>query len=145
MSNLVKRAPVFKHSRVRFVVGSFDKNTHEGSICNGSISVISCIIPKNIFLHFVYYGRIFMTNILKYKTEQDTLIMMKVVEDQNNSIEKYCAKYMNACGSKLYVSKGNMVIRREIQWKKYSGRRKRLQDLLIFKVRHMFVQKDHFS
>ena len=51
-----KRASVIKHSHGRFMVGDFDKILHEGSIWNGQGSVISSILQKSLFLHFVHHA-----------------------------------------------------------------------------------------
>ena len=59
MNDIRKRAHVLKHSHGRCVVGSFDKNLHEGYICTGHRAVLSFILHKSIFLHFVHHGTIF--------------------------------------------------------------------------------------
>ena len=59
MNDIGKRAHVLKHSHGRCVIGSFDKILHEGSIWTGHRAVLSFILHKSIFLHFVYNGTIF--------------------------------------------------------------------------------------
>ena len=51
-----KRAHFLKHSHGRCVVCAFDKNLHEGSIWNVNRAVISFILHKSIFIHFVHHG-----------------------------------------------------------------------------------------
>ena len=41
------------------MVGAFDKNLHEGYIWTGHRAVLSFILHKSIFLHFVHNGKIF--------------------------------------------------------------------------------------
>ena len=63
MSDIGKIAHVIKHSHRRCVVDAFDKILHEDSICTGPRAVLSFILHKSIFLHFVHYGKNIMTNI----------------------------------------------------------------------------------
>ena len=63
MNDIGKIAHVLKHSHGRFVIGSFDKILSEGSIWTGHIAVISFILHKLIFLHFVHNGARFYENI----------------------------------------------------------------------------------
>ena len=58
-----KRAHVLKHSHGRCVVGSFDKILHEGSLWTGHRAVISFILHKSTFQHFVQCGTKFYENI----------------------------------------------------------------------------------
>ena len=48
--------------------GAFDKILHEGSISTDRIYVLSFILHKSIFLHFVHHGTIFYD---KYITSDD--------------------------------------------------------------------------
>ena len=57
MNDIGKRAHVMKHSHGRCVIGSFDKNLHEGSIFTGHRAVLSFILHKSIFLHFVHNSK----------------------------------------------------------------------------------------
>ena len=63
MNDIGKRAHVLKHSHGRYVVDDFDKILHEGSIWTGHRAVLSFILHKSIFLHFLHDGKYFMTNI----------------------------------------------------------------------------------
>ena len=56
MNDIVKRAHVLKHSHGRCVIGFFDKILHEGSLWTGCRTLISFILHKSIFLHFVHNG-----------------------------------------------------------------------------------------
>ena len=56
MKDIGKIAHVLKHSHRRCVIGSFDEFLHEGSIWTGHRSVLSFILRKSMFLHFVHNG-----------------------------------------------------------------------------------------
>ena len=51
------------------MVGSFDKNLHEGSIWTENRDVLYFILHKSIFLHFLHHGTIFYE---KYTTSDDS-------------------------------------------------------------------------
>ena len=57
-----------EHSHGSCVVGTFDKNLHEESIWTGHRAVLSFILQKSIFIHFVNHGRRFYE---KYITSDD--------------------------------------------------------------------------
>ena len=59
MNAIREKAHVLKHSHGRCVIGYFDKNLHEGSIWTGHRAVLSFILHKSTFLHFVHNGTIF--------------------------------------------------------------------------------------
>ena len=56
MDDIGKIAHVLKHSHGRCVIYSFDEFLHEGSIWTGHRTVLSFILHKSIFIHFVHYG-----------------------------------------------------------------------------------------
>ena len=56
MNDIGKRAHVLKHSHGRCVVSAFDKLLHERSIWTGPKTVISFVLHRSIFLHFVHHG-----------------------------------------------------------------------------------------
>ena len=56
INDIGKRAHVLKHSHGRSVIGSFDKILHKGSIWTGHRDVLSFILNKSIFIHFVHNG-----------------------------------------------------------------------------------------
>ena len=56
MKDIGKIAHVLKHSHGRCVIGSFDKILHESSIWNGRTAVLSFILHKSMFLHFLHNG-----------------------------------------------------------------------------------------
>ena len=56
MNDIVKRAHVLKHSHGSCVIVAFDKLLHEGSIWTGHRALLSFILHKSIFLHFLHYG-----------------------------------------------------------------------------------------
>ena len=59
MNDIGKIAHVLKHSHGRCVNGAFDKTLHEGSIWTNHRSVLSFILNKSIFSHFVNNGTIY--------------------------------------------------------------------------------------
>ena len=59
MNGTGKRAHVLKHSHGRCVIDAFDKSLHEGLIWTGYRAVLSFILHKSIFIHFVHNGTIF--------------------------------------------------------------------------------------
>ena len=56
MNDIEKIAHVLKHSHGRCVIGAFDKILHECYIWTGNRAVLSFILHKSIFLHFVHNG-----------------------------------------------------------------------------------------
>ena len=54
MNDIGKRAHVMKYSHGRCVVGAFDKILQEGYIWTGHRAVLSFILHKSIFIHFVH-------------------------------------------------------------------------------------------
>ena len=56
MNDIGKRAHFMKHSHRRCVVGDFYIILYEGSIWTGNRAVLSFILHKSIFLHFVHDG-----------------------------------------------------------------------------------------
>ena len=89
-----KRAHVLKHSHGRCVIGSFDKILHEGSIWTGRRAVLSFILHKSIFLHFVHNGTRFYEKYISSKHK-------KIYIDDDGSVvfpkkqvrKKYNSKY----------------------------------------------------
>ena len=70
MNDIGKRSHVLKHSHGRCVIASFDKILHEGSIWTGNRTVLSCILHKSIFLHFVHNGTRFYEKIISSKNRK---------------------------------------------------------------------------
>ena len=56
MNDTVKRSHVMNHSHERCVVSTLDKILHKGSIWTGHRAVLSFILHKSIFIHFVHNG-----------------------------------------------------------------------------------------
>ena len=56
MNDMAKIGHVLKHSHGSCVIGSFDKILPEDSIWTGHRDVISFILHKSIYLHFVHNG-----------------------------------------------------------------------------------------
>ena len=88
MNDIGKRAHVLKHSHGMCVIVSFNKILHEGSIWTGHRAVLSFILHKSIFLHFVYHSTRFYE---KYITSDDRKkrMMMGVVFFQKRRLETY--------------------------------------------------------
>ena len=63
INDMGERAHVLKNLHESCVVGAFDKVSYEGSIWNVPMTVLSFILHKLIFLHFIHHGKTFMTNI----------------------------------------------------------------------------------
>ena len=55
-NDTVKIAHFLKHSHERCVVDVFDKNLHKCFIWTGHRSVLSFILHKSTFIHFVHHG-----------------------------------------------------------------------------------------
>ena len=64
------------------MVGAFDKILHGGSIWTGTRSVISFILHKSIFIHFVHNGTIFYD---KYITSDDR---KKYIDDDGSGVSQ---------------------------------------------------------
>ena len=95
MNDIGKRAHVLKHSHGRCVIGSFDNFLHEGSIWTGHRAVLSFILHKSIFLHFVhnctrFYDKcISSKNWLKYIDDDGSGVLHKLlVRKKYNSIHQ---------------------------------------------------------
>ena len=71
LNDVGKRAHVLKHSHGRCVIGSFDKILHEGSLWIGHRAVISFILHKSIFLHFVQCGTKFYEKYMSSQNQQN--------------------------------------------------------------------------
>ena len=68
MNEIGKRAHDLKHSHGRCVDVAIGNILHEGSIWTGHRTILSFILHKSIFLHFVHHGTIFYE---KYITSDD--------------------------------------------------------------------------
>ena len=82
-----------KHSLGRCVIGSFDKHLHQVSICNGHRSVLSFILQKSTFFHFVYNGALIYEKYISFK-------IRKKFDDKGSGVlhkqevnKKYNSKY----------------------------------------------------
>ena len=67
MNDIGKRAHVMKHLHGRCDIGYFDKILHEGSISTGHRAVLSFILHKSIFIHFVHNGTRFYDKYISSK------------------------------------------------------------------------------
>ena len=95
MNGIGKRAHVLKHSHGRCVIGSFDKVLYEGSIWTGHRAVLSFILHKSIFLHFVHNGAKFCENIYHQKIRKYILMMSEVEFSPNKRLERSTIQNIN--------------------------------------------------
>ena len=70
MNDIGKIAHVLKHSHGRCVIGSYDKILHEGSLWTGHRAIISFILHKSIFQHFVQCGTKFYEKYMSSQNQQ---------------------------------------------------------------------------
>ena len=98
MNDIGKRAHLLKHSHGRCVIGSFDKILHKGSLWNGHRDVISFILLKSIFLHFVHNG----TKV--YDKYISTKNWLKIIDDDGSGVlpKILVRKWSNARYQKSY-------------------------------------------
>ena len=87
MNDIGKKSHVLKHSHGGCVVGFLDKNLHELSIWNRPRSVLSFILHKSIFLHFVHHGKKIYEKYINTDDRTNILMMMGVVFFQNKRLE----------------------------------------------------------
>ena len=66
MNNTGKIAHALKHSHRRHVIGAFDKKLHKGSIWNRHRSVLSLILQKSTFIHFINHATKFYDGYINY-------------------------------------------------------------------------------
>ena len=95
MNDIGKRAHVLKNSHGRCVIGSFDEILHEGSIWTGHRSVLSLILHKSIFLHFLHNGTIFYEKYISSKNKKNILMMTVVEFSPNKRLERSTIKNIN--------------------------------------------------
>ena len=85
LNDIGKIAHVLKHSHGRCVIGSFDKILHEGSLWTSHRALISFVLHKSIFLHFVHNGTkfydkyILTKNRLKYIDDDVSGVLPKIL------------------------------------------------------------------
>ena len=95
MNDIGKIAHVLKHSHGRCVIGYFDKNLHEVSICTGHRSVLSFILHKSTFLHFVHNGTRFYDKYISSKNKKNIWMMTGVEFYPNNRLERSTIQNIN--------------------------------------------------
>ena len=123
MNDIGKRAHVLKHSHGRCVIGSFDTLLHEDSICTDNRAVLSFILHKSIFLHFVHNGARFYE---KYISSKNKKIY---IDDDGSRVfpkqevrKKYNSKYQLTYSNQYYVIKNDYIKDTRIS-RTYSGRK----------------------
>ena len=89
MNDIGKRAHNLKHSYGRCVVGFFDEILHEDYIWTIHRYVLSFILHKSIFLHFVHHGTRLYYRSINPDDRKYILMMMGVVFFQNRSLESF--------------------------------------------------------
>ena len=95
MNDIGKRAHVLKHAHGRCVIGSFDKILHKDSIWTVHRAVLSFILHKSIFIHFVYNGSIFYDKYISSKNKKNILIMTGVEFYPNKRSERSTIQNIN--------------------------------------------------
>ena len=95
MNDIGKRAHVLKNSHGRFVIGYSDKILHEGSIWTGHRAVLSFILHKQIFLHFVHNGTRFYEKYISSKHRKNIHMMTEVEFPPNNRLERSTIQNIN--------------------------------------------------
>ena len=125
MNDIGKRANVLKHSHGRCVIGYFDKILHEGSIWTGHRAVLSFILHKSIFIHFVHNGTRFYE---KYTSSKNKT---KYIDDDGSGVfpkqqvrKNYNSKYQLTYSNRYYVMKHDYIKDTRIS-QTYSGRKRK--------------------
>ena len=110
MKYIGKRAHVLNPSNGRCVVDAFDKILHEVSIWNSNRDVISFILHKSIFLHFVHKCTKFNE---KYITSDDK---KKYIDHDGSGVvpkqyvrKRYNAKYKKTYSNQYYVLENDYI------------------------------------
>ena len=124
MNVIGNRAHVLKHSHGRCVIGSFDKILHEGSIWTGYRALLSFILHKSIFLHFVHNGRRFYDKYISTKNR------LKYIDDDGSGVlpkilvrKWYNARYQNTYSNHHFVLKNDFI--KDTRTRQTYSRRKR--------------------
>ena len=94
MNDIGKRAHVLKHSQKKYVVGAYDNILHEGSIWTGHRNVLSFILHKSIFLHFVHHGTKFYERYINSDDIKNVLLMMGLVSNQIRALEIFIIQHI---------------------------------------------------
>ena len=95
MNDIGKRANLLKHSHGMCLICSFDKILLEGSICNIHRAVISFILHKSIFLHFVHNSARFYEKYISSKNMKNILMMTEVELSPNTKLERSTIQNIN--------------------------------------------------
>ena len=125
MNDIGKRAHVLKHSHGRCVIGYFGKNLHEGSIWTVHRALLSFILHKSIFLHFVHNGTIFYDKYISSKN------WIKYIDDDGSGVlpkqlvrKEYNSKYQKTYSNHYCVLKNDYIKDTRI-CRTYSGRKRK--------------------
>ena len=123
MNDIGKRSHVLKHSHGRCVIGAFDNILHEGSIWTHNIAVLSFILHKSIYLHFVHNGTRFYDKYISLENKE------KYIDDDGSGVlpkqevgKMYNSKYQLTYSNRYYVMKNDYIkdtrIPRTYSWRK---------------------------
>ena len=81
--------------RGRCVISDFDKTLHKGSIRTGHGDVLSFILHKSIFLHFVHNDIRFYDKYISSENKKMILMMKGVEFSPNNRLERCTIQNIN--------------------------------------------------
>ena len=86
MNDIGEELHVLKNPHRRYVVGASDNILYEVSIWTGPRSVLSFILHKSIFIHFIHHGTKIYEKYINNDDREKKLMMMGVVFNQNRRI-----------------------------------------------------------
>ena len=133
INEIGKRENVLKHSHRGCVVGAFYKILHEGSIWNGTISILYFKLHKSIFLHFVRHGTKFYEKYIKYDDRK------KYIDNDGSGIfskwnvrQLYNAEYLKTYLNRRSVHERDYIKDTRIGWV-HSGRKRKATGFVYLK------------
>ena len=104
---------------------------------------ISFKIRKYTFFIFLHEGKKFYGNKYMYIHIYIYWWLRKWCKTKIIQLKNNYAKYMNAYGSNIYDPKFNTGTISRRNWRTYKGIKCKATWCFIFKVHHIFMQKDH--
>ena len=104
MNDIRKTGHVLKHSHGRCIISAFDKILHEDSIWTGHRNVLSFILHKSIFLHFVHNSARFYEKYISSKNKKNILMMTGVKFSPKKTLERSTIQNIN-----LFIQNHNML------------------------------------
>ena len=134
-----KRAHVFKNSHRRCAVGAFDKSLHEGYIWTSHRAVLSFILHKSIFIHFVHHGKTFYDRfICSDARKKGVLDDGSGVKSEQKFRKLYYSKYLETCVHINYVLSIYYIKHMRIR-QTYSGIKRKATGFCILYVHHIVI------